>query len=165
MLRSSHQISDLQRPRSRAAGQSRGLLIFSVGGRRVATRTEEVAGVRPWPKAIPVPSDTPFVGAMVRIDETCMAVYDLAAKLQRTIEDPAALCLMVKHVNGLMAIQIDSLVPSLHMAATGSIREQRHEDPDIAGVCVIGDEEVTILQLARLGLDASVPNDHPRRPM
>lgn len=114
---------------------------------------------------IPVPSDTPFVGAMVRIDDTCMPVYDLAAKLDRTIDDPAALCLMVKHVDGLMAIRIDPSVPSLHMAATDSIREQRHEDPDFAGVCVINDEEVTILQLARLGIGASMPKDPPRRPM
>jgi len=127
------------------------LLVFSVGGRQVAARTEEVAGVRPWPEAMPVPSDTPFVTALVRLEKDCMPVYDLAARLNRTVDPATALCLLVKHEDGPMAICIDASIPSLHMADSANIHEQTGGDSDIAGICSIGEERLSIIHLAGLG--------------
>jgi chemotaxis signal transduction protein len=133
--------------------QSRGLLVFSVGGRQVAACAEEIAGVRPWPKAIPVPSDTPFVSALVRLENECLPVYDLAARLNCTIDPVNALCLIVKHEEGSMAVCIDPSIPSLHMAETATIAEGTGNDADIGGTCSIGEERVSIVRLARLGRD------------
>jgi chemotaxis signal transduction protein len=127
------------------------LLVFSVGGQQVAARTEEIAGVRPWPETMPVPSDTPFVTGLVRLEKDCMPVYDLAARLNRMIDPATALCLIVKHEDGPMAICIDPSIPSLHMADTASIHEQTGGDSDIAGTCSIGEERLSIIRLARLG--------------
>jgi chemotaxis signal transduction protein len=129
------------------------LLVFSVGGRQVAARTEEVAGVRPWPETLPVPSDTPFVTALVRLEKDCMPVYDLAARLNRTVDPTTALCLIVKHEDGPMAICIDASIPSLHMVDSASIHEQAGGDSDIAGICSIGEDRLSIIHLARLGRD------------
>ena len=133
------------------ARHHRGLLVFSVGGQQVAARTEDIAGVCPWPETMPVPSDTPFVAALVRLEKDCMPVYDLAARLNRTIDPATALCLIVKHEDGPMAIRIDPSIPSLHMVDSASVHEQTGGDSDIAGICSIGEERLRIIHLARLG--------------
>ena len=155
MLRSQHRAPLLNHPRETVLRNNRGLLIFSVGGRQVAAHTKEIAGVRPWPEAMPVPSDTPFVTSLVRVDKDCMPVYDLAAKLNRRIDPAGALCLIVKHEDGPLAICIDPSIPSLHMVDSSAVQERAGNDADIAGICSVGDEQLAIIRLARLGKEAS----------
>ena len=151
MLRSQHRIPAFDRVQRPLTQRSRGLLVFSIGGRQVAACTEQISGVRPWPKAIPVPSDTPFVSALVRLENDCLPVYDLAARLNRTVEPADALCLIVKHEEGPMAVCIDPSIPSLHMAEAITIHEGTGDDADINGTCSIGEEQLSIVRLARLG--------------
>ncbi len=144
---------------SRLATESRmqGLVVFSVGGQRLAARTEEIGGVLPWTGTIAVPSDTPFVAALVRQENRCLPVFDLAAKFDRTMNEEAPLCLIVKHLDGPLAICIDSQVPSLHMVARSSMHYQVGSDPDIAGRCVADKEELPIINLMTLGVSSIRP--------
>jgi chemotaxis signal transduction protein len=151
LLRSRHPASAVDPAQRSLAQRNRGLLVFSVGGRPLAARADEIAGVRPWPKAMPVPSDTPFVSALVRLENDCLPVYDLAARLNRTVDPASALCLIVKHEEGPMAICIDSSIPSLHMGESIAIQEGISDEADIIGTCSIGEEQVSIIRLARLG--------------
>lgn len=128
------------------------LVVFSVAGQRLAARTEEIGGVLPWPGTTPVPSDTPFVTSLVRYEESCLPVFDLAAKFDRTVREEESLCLIVKHVDGPLAICIDSQVPSLHVVPRSEIRYQSGLDPDMAGSCVAGDEQLPLINLATLGV-------------
>ena len=121
----------------------------------MAARTEDIAGVRAWPEAMPVPSDTPFVTSLVRLDTDCMPVYDLAAKLNCRVNPVGALCLIIKHEDGPMAVCIDPSVPSLHMVDSSTIQERASDESDIAGMCSVGDEQLSIIHLARLGKGAS----------
>jgi chemotaxis signal transduction protein len=36
------------------------VVVFSVGGKKLAARTEDVGGIAPWIEPLPVPSRTPF---------------------------------------------------------------------------------------------------------
>lgn len=158
MLRSQLRGSAQASPRRKADARMQALVVFSVAGQRLAARTDEVGGVMPWPGAIPVPSDTPCVTALVRQDTRCLPVFDLAAKFNRTMSEEAALCLLVKHIDGPLAICIDSQVPSLHMVERSSMHYQSGNDPDIAGTCVADDEELPIINLTTLGVSST-----PRR--
>ncbi len=159
MLRSQRRASLLEHQHSTGAQRSRGFLVFSVGGQQIAACTEEIAGVCPWPEAMPVPSSTPFISAMVRLDDGCMPVYDLAAKFNRHVNPAGALCLIVKHEDGPMAVCIDPSIPSLHMADARTIDEQASGDPDTVGTCLIGDERVGIIRLVRLGKGVSAAKE------
>ena len=131
------------------------MLVFSVAGRRLAARTDEIGGVLPWPGATAVPSDTPFVTSLVRQEEGCLPVFDLAAKLNRRMQEDESLCLVVKHVDGLLAICIDSQVPSLHMVPRSAIQYHLGDDPDIVGSCLADDEQLPLINLATLGVTSS----------
>lgn len=133
------------------------LVVFSVAGQRLAARTEEIGGVLPWPGTTPVPSDTPFVTSLVRYEESCLPVFDLAAKFNRTVREEESLCLIVKHVDGPLAICIDSQVPSLHVVPRSEIRYQSGLDPDMAGSCVAGNEQLPLINLATLGVASPRP--------
>lgn len=159
MLRSRHRAAVVGHAEAAVPRRSRGLLVFTVGGRQLAACTEEIAGVRPWPQAMPVPSHTPFVSALIRLEKDCLPVYDLAARLNRTIDPATALCLLVKHEDGPMAICIDPSIPSLHMADSITLHDRPGDDSDIAGTCSIGEEQLTIIRLARLGKASSAAMD------
>ena len=137
------------------------MVVFSVAGKRLAARAEEIGGVLPWPGTTPVPSDTPFVTSLVRYEDSCLPVFDLAAKFNRTVREEESLCLIVKHVDGPLAICIDGQVPSLHVVPRSEVQYQSGLDLDIAGSCVAGDEELPLINLATIGshqgvlLDAS----------
>jgi chemotaxis signal transduction protein len=141
-------------PKSHAEARMQPLMVFSVAGQRLAARTDEVGGVMPWPGAIAVPSDTPCVAALVRQDTQCLPVFDLGSKFDRTVHEESALCLIVKHIDGPLAICIDAQVPSLHMVARSSIHYQSGSDPDIAGTCVADNEELPIINLTTLGVSS-----------
>ena len=154
MLRSQGHRRQHTGPKTVGSMRNQALLVFSVGGRRLGARTEEIAGVQLWQHAMPVPSDTPFVNAMIRFDKECMPVFDLAGKLKQTLDSDSPLCLMIKHEDGPMAICIDAHIPSLHMVDSSTIQGRDSEDADIVGVCSAGDEQVTVINCARLGKGA-----------
>jgi chemotaxis signal transduction protein len=97
-----------------SAKRSWNVVVFSVGGKKLAARTEDVGGVAPWIDPVPVPSRTPFVGAMLKREKDVMPVYDLGTRLSREPEGDPLLCLVARHVDGPMAICIDGVIPSLH---------------------------------------------------
>lgn len=141
-------------PISKAAPARASLVVFAVGGRRLAARADEIGGVRPWRRAIPIPSRTPFVGSVVRHGDEVLPVYDLAARLGVRVAEGAPLCLIAKRRDGLMAVCIDAEIPTLHAVDPAGIRPATRQDPDVVGTCVVGGEEVPVYSLTSLGLGA-----------
>ena len=134
-----------------ATKRSWNVLVFSVGGIKLAARTEDVGGVSPWTESIPVPSRTPFVQAMLKRDNHVMPVYDLAARLSRTVQGSPLLCLVARHVDGPMAICIDADVPSLATVEATAIRPNGRGDIESYGSVTIDETDVAIVALQRLG--------------
>ena len=126
-------------------------MVFSVGGVKLAARTEDVEGVSSWFATIPVPSRTPFVQAMLKRDNHVMPVYDLAARLNRVVQGEPLLCLVARHLDGPMAICIDAAMPSLQAVNPASIRPNSSGDIESLGVVTIGAQDVAIVALQRLG--------------
>ena len=127
------------------------VLVFSVGGVKLAARTEDVGGVSPWTETIPVPSRTPFVQAMLKRDNHVMPVYDLAARLSLTVQGDPLLCLVARHLDGPMAICIDADMPSLETVDTTAIRSNGRADIESLGSVTIGENDVAIVALTQLG--------------
>ena len=127
------------------------LMVFSIGGVKLAARTEDVEGVSPWTEIIPVPSRTPFVQAMLKRDNHAMPVYDLATRLSRTLQGEPLLCLMARHLDGSMAICIDADVPSLETVDVTAVRPTGRGDVETLGSVTIGGNDVAIVALQRLG--------------
>jgi chemotaxis signal transduction protein len=125
--------------------------VFSIGGVKLAARTEDVGGVSPWTETVPVPSRTPFVQAMLKRDNYVMPVYDLAARMSRTVQGDPLLCLEVRHLDGPMAICIDAVVPSLEIVDRSAIRPNGREDIESLGSVTIGGNDVAIVALQQLG--------------
>lgn len=127
------------------------VVVFSIGGMKLAARTEDVGGVSPWTDSIPVPSRTPFVQAVQKRDHQVMPVYELANRLSRTLQGDPLLCLVARHVDGPMAICIDAAVPSLETVDAAAIRPIVSGDLETLGSVTIGGDDVTIVALQRLG--------------
>jgi chemotaxis signal transduction protein len=127
------------------------MVVFSIGGVKLAARTEDVGGVSPWTETVPVPSRTPFVQAMLKRDNYVMPVYDLAARMSRTVQGDPLLCLEVRHLDGPMAICIDAVVPSLEIVDRSAIRPNGREDIESLGSVTIGGNDVAIVALQQLG--------------
>lgn len=127
------------------------VVVFSVGGIKLAARTEDVGEVSPWTESIPVPSRTPFVQAMLKRDNHVMPVYDLAARLSRTVQGDPLLCLVARQLDGPMAICIDADVPSLETVDATAIRPNDRGDIETLGSVTIGENDVAIVELQRLG--------------
>ena len=127
------------------------VVVFSVGGVKLAARTEDVEGVSSWAATIPVPSRTPFVQAMLKRDNHVMPVYDLAARLNRVVQGEPLLCLVARHLDGPMAICIDAAMPSLQAVNPASIRPNSSGDIESLGLVTIGAQDVAIVALQRLG--------------
>jgi chemotaxis signal transduction protein len=127
------------------------VLLFSVGGMKLAARAEDVGGVAPWTESIPVPSRTPFVQAMLKRDNQVMPVYDLATRLSRTLRGDPLLCLVARHLDGPMAICIDADVPSLENVDATAIRPSGSGDIETLGSFTIDGDDVAIVALQRLG--------------
>jgi len=127
------------------------VVVFSVGGMKLAARTEDVGGVSPWTGTIPVPSRTPFVQAIQKRDNQVMPVYDLAARLNRKLIGSPLLCLVARHLDGPMAICIDADVPSLETVDAAAIRPNGRGDIESLGSVTIGEQDVAIVALQRLG--------------
>jgi len=127
------------------------VVVFSVGGMKLAARTEDVGGVSPWTGSIPVPSRTPFVQAMLKRANHVMPVYDLATRLSRQLEGDPLLCLVVRQLDGPMAICIDADMPSLETVDATAIRPNGRGDIETLGSVTIGGEDVAIVALQQLG--------------
>ena len=141
------------RGQQRAQGTKRSwnVLVFSIGGMKLAARTEDVGAVSSWSDTIPVPSRTPFVQAMLKRDNHAMPVYDLAARLSRKHIGSPLLCLVIRHLDGPMAICIDADMPSLETVDAAVIRPNSSGDIESLGSVTIGEHDVTIVALQRLG--------------
>ena len=120
------------------------LVLCSVGGKRIAVRTEEIGGVSPWAEAMPVPSLTPYVNAVVRQGDEILPVYDLARLLMVQVPKTERLCLRAKRQDGPMAVCIDADVPTLHQVDAKAIQPAPSGMPGVIGSCAIGEEEVPI---------------------
>jgi chemotaxis signal transduction protein len=146
MLRASR-----QQDQTVTAKRSWNVVVFSVGGKRLAARTEDVGGVAPWIDPVPVPSRTPFVGAMLKREKEVMPVYDLATRLSREPEGDPLLCLVARHVDGPMAICIDGVIPSLHNVDIAHIAPSKSLDLETLGSFTDEGQEIDIVALQRLG--------------
>lgn len=136
---------------AQATKRSWNVVVFSVGGLKLAARTEDVGGVSPWTESIPVPSRTPFVQAMLKSGNHVMPVYDLASRLSCKLPGNPLLCLVARHLDGPMAICIDADVPSLETVDATAIRPNIREDIETLGSVTIGGDDVAIVALQRLG--------------
>ena len=136
---------------AQATKRSWNMVLFSVGGIKLAARTEDVEGISPWTQSIPVPSRTPFVHAMLKRDHDVIPVYDLATRLSRTLQGDPLLCLVARHLDGPMAICIDAEVPSLETVDVVAIRPSGNGDIETLGMVTIEGEDVAIVALKRLG--------------
>lgn len=150
----------LKTPRGQSSNAPKAwsLVVFSVGGRSVAARAEDVMSVLPWAEAIPVPSGTAFVNAVLRHGDDVLPVFDLAAKLRVQVKGARPLCVIAKRRDGPIAVCIDGEIPSLQTVEAAAVRLAAGGS-DIAGSCLVGDEEVPIYSLTTLGLP---PSPSPR---
>jgi CheW-like domain len=139
---------------AQTAKRSWNVVLFSVGGLKLAARTEDVGGISPWTPSIPVPSRTPFVQAMLKRDNQVMPVYDLASRLSCAPIGSPLLCLLARHLDGPMAICIDSDMPSLETVDATAIRPYGGKEVETLGVITIAGEDVAIVALQRLGRSA-----------
>lgn len=132
----------------RAANWS--LMIFSIGGRMLAARTEDVGGILPWTGAMPVPSRTPYVHALVRNGKDVLPVFDLAEMLQLHVQGDAPMCLIAKRQDGPMAICIDATMPKLTTAESAALHPPAQPDPNILWQCQIDGIAVPIYAFSNL---------------
>jgi chemotaxis signal transduction protein len=140
-----------QQDQAVSAKRSWNVVVFSVGGKKLAARTEDVGGVAPWIDPVPVPSRTPFVGAMLKREKEVMPVYDLGTRLSREPEGDPMLCLVARHVDGPMAICIDGVIPSLHSVDVAQIVPSQRLDLETLGSFTDEGQEIDIVALQRLG--------------
>ena len=127
------------------------LVVFSVGGRRLAVKTLDVSGISQWTESVPVAARTPFVTAVVRQGQTVLPVFDLAASLHVTVQGSSPLCLKVRHPLGEMAMCIDEEIPVLQTYDPAALQEYQGKDVPAEGSYTSGLDEVQILSVSRLG--------------
>jgi len=135
----------------KSASRSWNLLVFSVGGRRLAARTNEVAGISEWKESVPVPSRTPFISSLVRQDQTVLPVFDLAELLHVSVRGNYPLCLTAKHPRGTLAICIDEEMPLLQTLDPSSIRQYQGSEFSAIGSFLSDHVEIPIIALSKLG--------------
>lgn len=133
------------------------LVLFSVGGRRLAARLEDVGGVWPWHEPTLVPSRTAHVGAVLRQGRDFLPVYNLAGMLNVQVEGKAPLCLVLKTDKGPMAVCIDETVPSMHALDGEEVEPAPEASRPQIGRCRIAGEEVPIYSFRAFG------EERPRR--
>ena len=140
------------KPQHYGMSQSWPMVVFSLGGRRLAVKTVEVTEISPWSTSIPVSGHTPFVTAIVRLDHVVLPVFDLAAALHCEVQGSHPLCLRVKHPLGEMVMCIDETIPVLHTIDHSMIQPYRGTDLPAEGSYVNGLDEIPILSVSRLGM-------------
>jgi hypothetical protein len=143
----------MMRPGPNPESPGGGLVLFSIGGKRLAARTEEVAGVRVWSREIRIPSRTPYVNRLLRYGREVLPIYDLAARLNVSIVGTPALCLIAKHIRGPMAICIDADLPFLRHEGEWQVSSSSAET-EVLGMYRLGFEDIPVYSLATLGTQA-----------
>ncbi len=126
-------------------------VVFSIGGRRLAVKTLDVAGISPWKPSIPVGSRTPFITSVVRQDQTVLPVFDLALLLHLHVQGSHPLCLRIKHPLGDMVMCIDEEMPVLHTLEPAAVQAYRGKDIPAEGSYANGLDEIPILAISQLG--------------
>lgn len=137
--------------KQRSHSQSCHVLVFSVGGRRVAAKTEEVVRISEWKGSIPVPSRTPFVSAVVRNHDEILPVFNLAESIGLQVRGENPLCITAKHPCGPMAICVDEDMPILHTLDRARIQAYRGGAFQAVGSFANGSDEIPIISFAHLG--------------
>jgi chemotaxis signal transduction protein len=127
------------------------LLAFSIGGRRFAAKTDDLAGVSEWKELIPVASRTPFVSGVVRLGKRVLPIFDLAAWLGLSPRGSERLWLQAKHPLGTMAVCIDDEMPILQTLERTEVRAYGGQDVPAIGCFSSGGGEIAILALSQLG--------------
>jgi len=127
------------------------VVVFSIGGMKLAARTEDIGGVTPWGERIPVPSRTPYVDSLLKRDKEVLPVYDLASQLGSEIDETARLCLVARHQDGPMAICIDGQVPSMQTLDALEVKPAVEGDVETLGSFESEGEDIAIIALQRLG--------------
>lgn len=135
------------------ARQSYQLLVFFVGGRRLAVKAVDVSSISQWTEPIPVAGQTPFITSVVRQGQTVVPVFDLAASLRLTVQGSSPLCLRVKHSLGEMAMYIDEEIPVLHALDPATLQPYHGKDLPSDGSYTNGLDEIPILSVSQLGLN------------
>jgi len=138
--------------RQQSAPKACHLLIFTVGGRKLAVNTDDVASIAAWKGSIPVPSRTPFVSAVVRREADVFPVFDLEELLHVRVQGDDLLCLTAKHPQGAMAICIDEEMPVLHTLNPSAIQAYQGGEFDAVGSFASGFDQIPIISLAKLAL-------------
>jgi chemotaxis signal transduction protein len=135
-----------------AVSRTWNLLVFSVGGKRLAVKTEEVLDIVKWGGGIPVTTHTPFVSAIVRRDQAVLPVFNLADLLHVEVHGSHLLCLTVKHPLGNMAICIDEDMPVLETLDLSAIQTYAGQDIPTNESYRSGFDEIPILSMAQLAM-------------
>ena len=126
------------------------LMVFSIGGSRLAARTKDVGGVRPWTGAMQVPSRTPYVNALMRNGEDVLPVFDLAGMLNLRVQGDTPMCLIAKRQDGPMVICIDATIPTLTAVESTALYPPAQPDPNILWQCQIDGITVPIYAFSNL---------------
>lgn len=126
------------------------LMVFSIGGSRLAARTKDVRGVHPWTGAMRVPSRTPYVNALMRNGEDVLPVFDLAGMLNLRVQGDTPMCLIAKRQDGPMAICIDATIPTLTTVESTALYPPAQPDPNILWQCQIDGITVPIYAFSNL---------------
>ena len=134
------------------AARSWNLIVFSVGGRRLAVKAEELAGIAKWTGSMPADSGMPFVSSMIRVDQAEYPVFDLAEMLHVSVRGDSLLCLMAKHSKGTLAICVDEEMPVLHTLDPSTLQPYHGEEAPVIGSFSNGVDQIPILSIAQLGM-------------
>ena len=108
---------------------------------------------------MPVPSGTPYIGAVMRRGDDVLPVFDLAGMLGVRIVGDAPLCLIAKRRDGPMAVQIDESIPTLHVIEPADILLASERRDGVTGAWVQSGEDVPVYSLSTLGLAEEPPVD------
>lgn len=130
------------------------LLIFAVGGRRLAVRTEELAGVKKWTGGIPVPGATPCMSSVGQPDQAMPAVFDLAKLLHASVRGSSPMWVMAKHPRGILAICVDEEMPVLHSLEAAAVQPYRGEESLFVGSFASEHGHIPILSILKLEIQA-----------
>ncbi len=132
------------------------LLIFSVGGRRLAVRTDELAGVKKW-TGISISGETRSISSVNHPDQAAPVVFDLAELLHVSVRGSSPMCVMAKHPRGILAICVDEEMPVLHSLDAAAVQPYRGEESPLVGTFESEHGRIPILSIVKLEIQAK-PN-------
>lgn len=128
------------------------LIIFSVGGRRLAAKADELAGISKWTGSVPATREMPFVSSVIHMEQVEVPVFDLAKMLHVSVRGDSLLCLMAKHPCGTLAICIDEEMPVLHSLDPAAVQPYGGGEFPSVGSFSNGVDHIPILSMSKLGV-------------